>query len=116
MNRKMAVSVNILPRTSAMYYWKGEVTQSTEIVMLVKTKTSKIQKVIDYVKWDTTPPVEVDVGGDGDDVEILLLGVGERGDDGWLNIARVSLVYETPPVEVDVGGDGDDVEILLLGV
>ncbi|XP_029921855.1 protein CutA homolog isoform X2 [Myripristis murdjan] len=49
MERRMAASINILPRTSTMYYWKGEVQDATEILMLVKTKTSRIQKVIDYV-------------------------------------------------------------------
>ncbi|KAK0140988.1 Protein CutA [Merluccius polli] len=50
MERQMAASINILPKASSMYYWKGEVQDATEIVMLVKTKTSKIQTVIDYVR------------------------------------------------------------------
>ncbi|KAM4634068.1 protein CutA homolog [Polymixia lowei] len=50
MERRLAASINILPRTSTMYYWKGEVQDATEILMLVKTKTSRIQKVIDYVR------------------------------------------------------------------
>ncbi|CAL8320412.1 unnamed protein product [Lota lota] len=50
MERQMAASINILPRTSSLYYWKGEIQDATEIVMLVKTKTSKIQKVIDHVR------------------------------------------------------------------
>lgn len=50
MEQQMAASINILPRTSTLYYWKGEVQDATEFVMLVKTKTSKIQKVIDYVR------------------------------------------------------------------
>ncbi|XP_047185562.1 protein CutA homolog isoform X6 [Scophthalmus maximus] len=32
------------------YYWKGEVQDASEILMLVKTKTSRIQQVTDYVK------------------------------------------------------------------
>ncbi|XP_047185559.1 protein CutA homolog isoform X3 [Scophthalmus maximus] len=31
------------------YYWKGEVQDASEILMLVKTKTSRIQQVTDYV-------------------------------------------------------------------
>ncbi|CAL8281959.1 protein CutA homolog isoform X3 [Gadus morhua] len=50
MERQMAASINILPRTWSLYYWKGEVQEATEIVMLVKTKTSKIQKLVDYVR------------------------------------------------------------------
>uniref|UniRef100_A0A3B5APN8 Protein CutA homolog n=1 Tax=Stegastes partitus TaxID=144197 RepID=A0A3B5APN8_9TELE len=33
-----------------MYYWKGEIQDASEILMLVKTKTSRIQQVIDYVR------------------------------------------------------------------
>ncbi|XP_029921856.1 protein CutA homolog isoform X3 [Myripristis murdjan] len=34
MERRMAASINILPRTSTMYYWKGEVQDATEILMV----------------------------------------------------------------------------------
>ncbi|XP_035464749.2 protein CutA homolog isoform X2 [Scophthalmus maximus] len=50
MERRLAASVTILSRTSTMYYWKGEVQDASEILMLVKTKTSRIQQVTDYVK------------------------------------------------------------------
>ncbi|XP_060916840.1 protein CutA homolog isoform X2 [Labrus mixtus] len=32
------------------YYWKGEIQDASEILMLVKTKTSRIQEVVDYVR------------------------------------------------------------------
>ncbi|XP_004549884.1 protein CutA homolog isoform X2 [Maylandia zebra] len=32
------------------FYWKGEIQDANEILMLVKTKTSRIQKVVDYVR------------------------------------------------------------------
>ncbi|TKS84647.1 Protein CutA -like protein [Collichthys lucidus] len=50
MERRLAASINILTRTSTMYYWKGEIQDASEILMLVKTKTSRIQQVIDYVR------------------------------------------------------------------
>ncbi|XP_030599179.1 protein CutA homolog isoform X1 [Archocentrus centrarchus] len=50
MERRLAASINILFRTSTMYYWKGEIQDASEILMLVKTKTSMIQKVVDYVR------------------------------------------------------------------
>ncbi|XP_074473044.1 protein CutA homolog isoform X2 [Sebastes fasciatus] len=49
MERRLAASINILSRTSTMYYWKGEIQDASEVLMLVKTKTSRIQHVIDYV-------------------------------------------------------------------
>eukprot|EP00066_Takifugu_rubripes_P013738 XP_011603004.1 PREDICTED: LOW QUALITY PROTEIN: protein CutA homolog [Takifugu rubripes] len=50
MERRLAASVNILSRTSTMYYWKGKIQDASEILMLVKTKTSRIQQVTDYVR------------------------------------------------------------------
>ncbi|KAM8743491.1 protein CutA homolog isoform 2-T2 [Acanthopagrus schlegelii] len=50
MERRLAASVNILARTSTMYYWKGEIQDASEILMLVKTKTSRIQQVVEYVR------------------------------------------------------------------
>ncbi|XP_051267703.1 protein CutA homolog isoform X1 [Dicentrarchus labrax] len=49
MERRLAASINILSRTSTMYYWKGEIQDASEILMLVKTKTSRIQQLIDCV-------------------------------------------------------------------
>ncbi|XP_061589290.1 protein CutA homolog isoform X1 [Cololabis saira] len=50
MERRLAASINILPRTATMYYWKGEIQDASEILLLVKTKTSRIQEVVDYVR------------------------------------------------------------------
>ncbi|KAK5618581.1 hypothetical protein CRENBAI_015952 [Crenichthys baileyi] len=50
MERRLAASVNILPRTFTMYYWKGEIQDASEILMLVKTKTSRIGDVVKYVR------------------------------------------------------------------
>ncbi|XP_078018207.1 protein CutA homolog isoform X2 [Epinephelus lanceolatus] len=32
------------------YFWKGEIQDASEVLMLVKTKTSRTQQVIDYVR------------------------------------------------------------------
>ncbi|XP_032395902.1 uncharacterized protein zgc:63972 isoform X2 [Etheostoma spectabile] len=50
MERRLAASINILSRTSTMYYWNGEIQDASEVLMLVKTKTSRIQQVIEYVR------------------------------------------------------------------
>ncbi|KAM4532707.1 protein CutA homolog isoform 2-T2 [Fundulus diaphanus] len=34
MERRLAASVNILPRTFTMYYWKGEIQDASEILMV----------------------------------------------------------------------------------
>ncbi|XP_077162246.1 protein CutA homolog [Paroedura picta] len=50
MDRKLAACVNILPKTSTMYIWKEEIEEATEILLLVKTKTSKIRELSDYIR------------------------------------------------------------------
>ncbi|KAM6985479.1 protein CutA homolog [Aplochiton taeniatus] len=50
MERRMAASVNILPRTTTMYYWKGEIQDATEILMMIKTRTSRVQEVTDFMR------------------------------------------------------------------
>ncbi|KAF3701848.1 Protein CutA -like protein Precursor [Channa argus] len=50
MERRLAASINILARTFTMYYWKGKIEDGNEILMLVKTKTSMIKQVVDYVR------------------------------------------------------------------
>ncbi|XP_007258163.3 protein CutA homolog [Astyanax mexicanus] len=49
MEKRMAACVNILPRTSTMYYWKGQIQDASEILLLVRTRTSLIQKLTEYV-------------------------------------------------------------------
>ncbi|XP_063265247.1 protein CutA isoform X2 [Prinia subflava] len=50
MDKKLAACVNILPKSSALYFWKGELEESTEILLLVKTRTSKIGELSSYVR------------------------------------------------------------------
>ncbi|XP_066466981.1 protein CutA homolog [Tiliqua scincoides] len=50
MEKKLAACVNILPKASTMYIWKGEIEEATEIILLVKTRTSKISQLSDYVR------------------------------------------------------------------
>ncbi|KAF3849325.1 hypothetical protein F7725_015822 [Dissostichus mawsoni] len=45
MERRLAASINILARTSTMYYWKGEIQDASEVLM-----TSRIQQVMDFVR------------------------------------------------------------------
>ncbi|XP_060768608.1 protein CutA homolog, partial [Neoarius graeffei] len=49
MEKRMAASVNILPGTSTMFYWKGEIQDSSEILLLVRTRSSMIQRLTDFI-------------------------------------------------------------------
>ncbi|XP_067599605.1 protein CutA homolog isoform X3 [Pseudorca crassidens] len=41
LDKKLTASVNILPKAYSLYYWNGEIEEATEILLLIKTKTSK---------------------------------------------------------------------------
>uniref|UniRef100_A0A669P3V0 Uncharacterized protein n=1 Tax=Phasianus colchicus TaxID=9054 RepID=A0A669P3V0_PHACC len=45
MGKKLAAYVNILPKSSPLCFWKGELEESTEILLLVKTRMSKINEL-----------------------------------------------------------------------
>ncbi|XP_065757640.1 protein CutA homolog isoform X2 [Muntiacus reevesi] len=50
LDKKLAASVNILPRASSLYYWNGEIEEATEVLLLIKTKTSKIHVLSSYIR------------------------------------------------------------------
>ncbi|CAO2597783.1 Protein CutA homolog [Lemmus lemmus] len=56
LDKKLAASVNICEfcqgqgRGLGVYFWKGEIEESTEILLLIKTKTSKVSRLSTYVR------------------------------------------------------------------
>ncbi|XP_023557338.1 protein CutA homolog isoform X1 [Octodon degus] len=50
LEKKLAASVNILPKASSLYLWKGEMEEASEILLLIKTKTSKVPMLFSYVR------------------------------------------------------------------
>ena len=38
---RLAACVNILPAVTSIYHWQGEVQQETELLLLIKTRTSR---------------------------------------------------------------------------
>lgn len=47
---KLAACVSILPNVESVYMWEGEVTQATECKLLIKTKSEKMNQVIQTIK------------------------------------------------------------------
>ncbi|WP_462156524.1 divalent-cation tolerance protein CutA [Pseudoalteromonas sp. GB56] len=47
---KLAACVNILPEVESIYVWQGEVTNATETKLLIKTKSEKMNQVIQTIK------------------------------------------------------------------
>ncbi|XP_045152508.1 protein CutA homolog isoform X3 [Echinops telfairi] len=50
LDKKLAASVNILPKAASLYFWKGEIEEVTEILMLIKTKTAKVHLLSSYIR------------------------------------------------------------------
>jgi periplasmic divalent cation tolerance protein len=45
-NLKLAACVNILPNVESVYMWEGEVTQSCETKLFIKTRAEKITSLV----------------------------------------------------------------------
>lgn len=47
---KLAACVNILPEVESIYMWQDKVTSATETKLLIKTKSEKMNQVIQTIK------------------------------------------------------------------
>ena len=46
----MAACVNVVPRIKSIYRWKGKIVEDKESILLVKTISSKVKKLIEKVE------------------------------------------------------------------
>ena len=49
-SKKLAACVNIVDKIESVYWWKGKVERAKEILLIVKTKVSKMPAIIKAVK------------------------------------------------------------------
>lgn len=54
---KLAACVNIIPKITSIYEWKDEINEDTELLLMIKTRTSRINELIQYVR--SNHPYEV---------------------------------------------------------
>lgn len=47
---KLAACVNIIPKITSVYEWEGKINEDSEVLMMIKTKTVKIDELTDFVK------------------------------------------------------------------
>ena len=47
---KLAACVNIIPSIESIYLWKGEIEEDNESILIAKTKTKYLDKIIKRVK------------------------------------------------------------------
>ncbi|KDR16162.1 protein CutA homolog isoform X1 [Zootermopsis nevadensis] len=54
---KLAACVNITPKIISVYEWKGEINEDSEVLMMIKTRTSRVDELAQYVR--SNHPYEV---------------------------------------------------------
>ncbi|XP_045765937.1 protein CutA homolog [Maniola jurtina] len=54
---KLAACVNIVPEVTSIYEWKGEINEDSEALLMIKTRTSQVDKLTEYVR--SVHPYEV---------------------------------------------------------
>lgn len=47
---KLAACVNIVPKIVSVYEWENKINEDSESLMIIKTKTSKINELTSYIK------------------------------------------------------------------
>ncbi|XP_053328601.1 protein CutA isoform X2 [Spea bombifrons] len=55
--RKLAACVNVIPQITSIYEWKGKIEEDSEILLMIKTRTSKVAALTEYVR--SVHPYEV---------------------------------------------------------
>lgn len=46
---KLAACVNIVPKITSIYEWEGAITEDNEVLMMIKTRTSLVDDLTQYV-------------------------------------------------------------------
>ncbi|KAG5339640.1 CUTA protein, partial [Acromyrmex charruanus] len=47
---KLAACVNIIPRLTSIYEWEGKIQEESELLLMIKTRTEKVDALTKYVK------------------------------------------------------------------
>ncbi|KAL1273446.1 hypothetical protein QQF64_029308 [Cirrhinus molitorella] len=55
--KKLAACVNIVPQITSVYEWQGKIEEDSEVLLMIKTRSSKIPALAEYVR--SNHPYEV---------------------------------------------------------
>ncbi|CAG5123556.1 unnamed protein product [Candidula unifasciata] len=48
--QKLAACVNIIPQVTSVYTWQGKINEDSELILMIKTLTSRIDDVSEFVR------------------------------------------------------------------
>lgn len=49
-SNKLAACVNIIPKITSIYEWEGKINEDNEVLLMIKTKTSRVDELAKYVR------------------------------------------------------------------
>ncbi|KAJ8406722.1 hypothetical protein AAFF_G00296380 [Aldrovandia affinis] len=55
--KKLAACVNIIPKITSVYEWQGKIEEDNEVLLMIKTRSSKVSALAEYVR--SNHPYEV---------------------------------------------------------
>uniref|UniRef100_A0A7S1VYP9 Divalent cation tolerance protein n=1 Tax=Neobodo designis TaxID=312471 RepID=A0A7S1VYP9_NEODS len=92
--RKAAACVNILPGVTSVYTWQGKVEKDSELLLMIKTQTAVVPRLISEVR--SVHPYDVP--------EVISVPMG-AGHTDYLNWVTENTAVEAPPATADLNAD-----------
>jgi periplasmic divalent cation tolerance protein len=50
LEKRLAACVNIVPKISSLFWWQGKIDAADEVLLIIKTRASRVRDIIDAVK------------------------------------------------------------------
>ena len=77
---KLAACVNIIPSVTSIYEWEGKLEEDKEVIMMIKTRTERVDDIVDEVKknhpYDVPEVISAVIdNGSGEYLEFIAKGV-----------------------------------------
>ncbi|XP_010603588.1 protein CutA isoform X2 [Fukomys damarensis] len=88
--KRLAACVNLIPQITSIYEWKGKIEEDSEVLMMIKTQSSLVPALTDFVR--SVHPYEV--------AEVIALPV-EQGNPPYLHwVHQVTQCLSRPSTDV----------------
>ncbi len=50
LEKRLAACVNIVPKVSSLFWWQGKIDAADEVLLIIKTRASRVKDIVDAVK------------------------------------------------------------------